>query len=62
MALDFTYNIRKRISPIANDPEVGTRGIEIHALDNLDEHYLIRTKDSDGMWMNFLESPLWVEL
>jgi len=61
MALDFTYNIRKRISPIANDPEVGTRGIEIHALDNLDEHYLIRTKDSDGMWMNFLKSPLWVE-
>ena len=61
MALDLTYNIRKQISPIANDPAIGTKELEIQALDDLDERYLIRTKDSDGMWLNFLNSPLWVE-
>lgn len=59
--MDLTYNIRELISPIANDAEYGTKELEIRALDNLDERYLIRTKDSDGMWLNFLKSPLWVE-
>lgn len=59
--MDLTYNIRRLISPIANDAEYGTKGLEIQALDDLDERYLIRTKDSDGMWLNFLKSPLWVE-
>ena len=61
MALDLTYNIRKHISPIANDPAIGTKELEIQALDDLDERYLIRTKDSDGMWLNFVKSPLWIE-
>ena len=59
--MDLTYNIRRLISPIANDAEIGTKELEIYALDNLDERYLIRTKDSDGMWLNFLKAPLWVE-
>ena len=59
--MDLTYNIRRMISPIGNDAEIGTKELEIRALDNLDERYIIRTKDSDGMWLNFLNSPLWVE-
>lgn len=59
--MDLTYNIRELISPIANDAKYGTKELEIRALDDLDERYLIRTKDSDGMWLNFLKSPLWVE-
>lgn len=61
MTMDLTYNIRRMISPIGNDAEIGTKELEIRALDNLDERYIIRTKDSDGMWLNFLNSPLWVE-
>ena len=59
--MDLTYNIRRMISPIGNDAEIGTKELEIRALDDLDERYIIRTKDSDGMWLNFLRYPLWVE-
>ena len=61
MALDLTYNIRRMISPIGNDAEYGIKELEIRALDDLDERYLIRAKDSDGMWLNFLKAPLWIE-
>ena len=61
MALDLTYNIRRMISPIGNAAEIGTKELEIRALDDLDERYLIRTKDSDGRWLNFVKSPLWIE-
>lgn len=59
--MDLTYNIRRKISPIANDVEYGTKELEIQALDDLDERYLIRTNDSDGMWLNYLNPPLWIE-
>ena len=58
--MDLKYNIRRLISPIA-DVECGTKELEIRALDDLDERYLIRTKDGDGNWLNFLKSPLSVE-
>lgn len=58
--MDLTYNIRRLISPIA-DVECGTKELEIRALDDLDERYLIRTKDGDGIWLNCVKSPLCFE-
>lgn len=59
--MDFTYNIRALISPSGHELDYGKEELEIHAQDDLDERYLIRTKESDGMWLNFLKSPLWVQ-
>lgn len=59
--MDLTYNIRKHISPFANDPDYGTRDLEIRALDDLDERYIVRMKDGDGMWLNYVKAPLCIE-
>lgn len=59
--MDLTYNIRKLISPIANEHEYATRDLEVRALDDLDERYVIKMKDGDGMWLNFVKAPLWIE-
>lgn len=56
--MDLTYNIiRRLIYPNYDEDEE----LDIRALDDLDERYLIRTKDSNGYWLNYLKYPLRVE-